>query len=60
MNWFQRLWQGKKMEEQLEKELRFHLDQHVNELIARGDAPDLAQRNARLALGGPALLPSQF
>ena len=41
------------MEEQLEKELRFHLDQHVNELIARGDAPDLAQRNARLALGGP-------
>jgi predicted permease len=53
MNWFQRLWQGKKMEEQLEKELRFHLDEHVNELIARGDAPDLAQRNARLALGGP-------
>jgi predicted permease len=53
MNWFQRLWQGKKMEEQLEKELRFHLDQHVSELIARGDAPDLAQRNARLALGGP-------
>jgi predicted permease len=53
MNWFQRLWQGKKMEEQLEKELRFHLDQHVRELIARGDAPDLAQRNARLALGGP-------
>ena len=41
------------MEEQLEKELRFHLDQHVSELIARGDAPDLAQRNARLALGGP-------
>jgi predicted permease len=53
MNWFERLWQGEKMEEQLEKELRFHLDQHVNELIARGDAPDLAQRNARLALGGP-------
>lgn len=41
------------MEEQLEKELRFHLDEHVNELIARGNAPDLAQRNARLALGGP-------
>jgi predicted permease len=53
MNWWQRLWRRNKMEEQLEKELRFHLDQHVNELIARGDAPDLAQRNARLALGGP-------
>ncbi len=53
MNWWQRLWRRKKMEEQLEKELRFHLDEHVNELITRGNAPDLAQRNARLALGGP-------
>jgi predicted permease len=41
------------MEEQLEKELRFHLDEHANALIAQGNAPDLAQRNARLALGGP-------
>ncbi|HEY6269442.1 MAG TPA: ABC transporter permease [Candidatus Acidoferrum sp.] len=53
MNWWQRLWQRKKMEEQLEKELRFHLDEHVNQLIAQGNSPDLAQRNARLALGGP-------
>jgi predicted permease len=53
MNWWQRLWRRKKMEEQLEKELRFHLEQHINELVARGDTPDLAQRNARLALGGP-------
>jgi predicted permease len=41
------------MEEQLEKELSFHLDEHANELIAQGNAPDLAQRNARLAFGGP-------
>ena len=41
------------MEEQLEKELRFHLDQHANDLIAQGSAADLARRNARLALGGP-------
>ena len=41
------------MEEQLEKELRFHLDEHANKLIAQGNAPDLAQRKARLALGGP-------
>jgi predicted permease len=41
------------MEEQLEKELRFHLDEHADELIAQGNAPDMAQRNARLALGGP-------
>ena len=53
MNWWQRLWRRKKMEEQLEKELRFHLDQHVNDLVARGSTPELARRNARLALGGP-------
>jgi putative ABC transport system permease protein len=41
------------MEEQLEKELRFHLDEHANDLIAQGSAADLARRNARLALGGP-------
>jgi len=52
MNWWQRLWRRKQMEEELEKELRFHLDEHVNQLIAQGYAPDLAQRNARLALGG--------
>jgi predicted permease len=41
------------MEEQLEKELRFHLDEHANDLIAQGSAADVARRNARLALGGP-------
>ena len=53
MNWWQRLSRRKKMEELLEKELRFHLDEHVNQLVAHGNSPDLAQRNARLALGGP-------
>ena len=53
MNWWLRLWRRKKMEEQLEKELRFHLNEHADELIAHGSAPDVAQRNARLALGGP-------
>ena len=40
------------MDEQLEKELRFHIDQHTADLIARGHPPDEAQRQARLALGG--------
>src|SRR6202047_1005596 len=53
MTWWQRLWRRRKMEEQLEKELRFHLDQHASELIAQGQAPDEARRQARLALGGP-------
>ena len=53
MNWWQRLLRRRKMEDQLEKELRFHLDQHVGELIARGLSPDEARRQSRLALGGP-------
>ena len=46
MNWWQRLLRRKKMEEQLEKELRFHLDQHANELIASGVSPAEARRRA--------------
>jgi predicted permease len=53
MTWWQRLWRRRQMEEQLEKELRFHVEQHATDLIARGHAPREAQRQARLALGGP-------
>jgi predicted permease len=41
------------MEEQLDKELGFHLEQHTADLIARGHDPAEARRQARLALGGP-------
>lgn len=40
------------MEDELEKELRFHLDQHASDFIARGLTPDEARRESRLALGG--------
>jgi len=53
MNWWNRLWRRKQMEEQLEKELRFHVDQHAGDLIANGLHPDEARRQARIALGGP-------
>ncbi len=53
MNWWQRLWRRNKMEEQLDKELRFQLDEHTNDLIAQGHDPEEARRIARLALGGP-------
>ena len=52
MTWFNRLLRRRKLEEQLEKELRFHLDQHAADLIAQGHAPEEARRQARLALGG--------
>src|SRR5437868_12630553 len=53
MKWWHRLFQRRKYEEELEKELRFHLDQHTSDLIAQGCSPEEARRQARLALGGP-------
>ncbi|HTS48695.1 MAG TPA: ABC transporter permease [Bryobacteraceae bacterium] len=52
MSWWQRLMRRKQMEEQLDRELRFHLDQHAADLAARGLSADQARRQARLALGG--------
>ena len=34
MRWWYRLWRRKRMEELLDKELRFHLEQHASDLIA--------------------------
>src|SRR5882724_1417228 len=53
MTWWHRLWRRRRLEEQLEKELAFHLDQHTTELMAEGYDPAEARRLARLALGGP-------
>ncbi|MBV8809833.1 MAG: ABC transporter permease [Acidobacteriaceae bacterium] len=52
MSWWSRLWRRNRMEEQLEKELRFHLEERESALIARGHSPEKARRAARLALGG--------
>src|SRR5215831_10146531 len=52
MMWWHRLYRRRKNEEELEKELRFHLDLHTSDLIAQGHSPEEARRQARLALGG--------
>ena len=52
MRWLRRLFSRRKQEEELEKELRFHLDQHTADLIAQGLDPEEARLGARLALGG--------
>jgi predicted permease len=49
--WY-RWWRRKRLEEQLDKELQFHLQQHTAELIAQGHSPDEARRQASLAFGG--------
>src|SRR5271169_1918088 len=53
MTWWHRLLRRRQMEAQLEKELRFHMEQHTADLIAQGHHPEEARRQARLALGGP-------
>ena len=54
MTRWQRFWRREQMEAHLEKEIRFHLDHHTADLIARGHSPEEARRLARLAIGGPA------
>ncbi len=53
MTWWGRLRRRGKLEAQLEKELRFHIEQHASDLMARGCDPEEARRQARMALGGP-------
>ena len=54
MSWWQRLWHRRRMEEQLDKELRFHLrPTHRRSDRAGAASPEEARREARLALGGP-------
>ena len=40
------------IDSRIDSELRFHLDQHESDLIARGHSPEEARRLARVALGG--------
>jgi predicted permease len=53
MTWWTRLWHRGRLEEQLERELAFDLEQRAADLMTRGVAPDEARRQARIDLGGP-------
>ncbi|HTS11887.1 MAG TPA: ABC transporter permease [Candidatus Limnocylindrales bacterium] len=59
MNWWQRFWRRNRMDEELEKEVRFHLDKHAADLMARGVKPAEARRQAALAIGGAEKLKEQ-
>jgi predicted permease len=52
MRWWQRVFNRAKLENQLEKELRFHLEEQASMLEQRGADPGGARRLARLAFGG--------
>jgi predicted permease len=53
MSWWHRVRHGAELEQQLDRELRFHLEQHAADLMAQGVAPEEARRQARLSMGGP-------
>ena len=52
MSWWQRLWRRDELEEQLDKELRFHMEEHAAALEASGMDAGEARRQARMAVGG--------
>ena len=53
MNWPRRFLRRRQLEEQLDKELYFHIEEHAADLIARGVDPAEANRRARIEIGGP-------
>jgi hypothetical protein len=55
MTWRDRLLR-RRAEDKLDKELSFHLDQSIADLIAQGRDPQEARRMAILALGKPELI----
>jgi hypothetical protein len=52
MNWWRCLFNGQRLEHELDKELRFHFEQQVAENMRTGMSEDRAHRAARLAFGG--------
>lgn len=52
MSWFQRLLCNRRMEKELDAELRFHFELLVTEKVRLGMAEEEAQRRARLEFGG--------
>ena len=52
MRWLNTLFRRKRLEKQLDSELRFHLEQQIQENIAAGMPAEEARRKARLTFGG--------
>ena len=52
MNWLRRLFRRVEQEEQLDKELQFHIEERVSHLTAAGLNEDEARRRVRLEFGG--------
>ena len=54
MSWWGRLLRRRQMDQQLDRELSFHLEQHEHDLVERGHTAAEARRLARIEFGGQA------
>jgi putative ABC transport system permease protein len=52
MNWLQRFWRRAEQEEQLDRELQFHIEERVSALKSAGVNEEEARRRLRLEFGG--------
>jgi hypothetical protein len=50
--WLRRIFRKQKTEQQLDSELRFHLEQRLAERVASGETPEEARRQAQIEFGG--------
>src|SRR5262245_57804226 len=54
-NWFQKLWRQQR-EDELDAEIRSHLDEAIRDRIERGESPDEARANALREFGNVGLV----
>src|SRR5438270_6258622 len=59
MRWIKALFQKQELEQQLERELRFHIEQQTEDLMATGLSREEARRRAIVVFGGPDLVKEQ-
>ncbi len=52
MNWWQRLLRGREQEAGLDKEVTFHIEERVSDLMRSGVGEEAARRRVRLEFGG--------
>jgi hypothetical protein len=52
MTWWSRLWRRKKLEQDLGRELHFHIEERISALKSTGLTEDEARRRVRQEFGG--------
>jgi hypothetical protein len=51
-SWLKNIVKGQRLEQEMETELRFHLESRAADLVRNGLSPEAAMRQARIEFGG--------